>query len=144
MHRGRGCRRRDPWLAAAACFVSGLLWALGLTAEVNAQAQGQAPSQAPSQVSTAAPAPATTTPDAALVDEGRRRYTGMCARCHGLNLVTTGIGFDLRRFPREDKERFVRSINKGLKAMPAFEGSIKPAEIDALWAYIGAVNGWGP
>ena len=75
---------------------------------------------------------------------GRRSYTSMCARCHGLNLVTTGgIGYDLRSFPRDGKERFLRSVNKGLRAMPAWEGVARPEQIEAIWAYIGSVNGWG-
>ncbi len=129
---------------ARAGVVLGVVWALG--PQLAAQAQPVSPPMSP-PVSAQVFAPVATSisaPDPALVDDGRRRYTGMCARCHGLNLVTTGIGFDLRRFPRDDKERFVRSITKGLKAMPAFEGNIKPVEIEALWAYIGSVNGWLP
>lgn len=75
-------------------------------------------------------------------DRGRRSYTSYCARCHGLNLVTTGAAFDLRTFPAQDKERFVRSVSKGLRAMPAWESMLKPGELDAIWAYIGSVNGW--
>ncbi|MCU0805096.1 MAG: cytochrome c [Burkholderiales bacterium] len=78
------------------------------------------------------------------VAAGRKLYTSLCARCHGLNLVTSGaIGYDLRTFPKGDKERFVRSVNKGIRAMPAWEGVIKPDQVDAIWAYVGSVNGWG-
>jgi len=76
------------------------------------------------------------------VAAGRRFYTGYCTRCHGINLVTVGIGFDLRTFPKDDKERFLRSVNKGVRNMPAFEGIAKPEQIEAIWAYIGSVNGW--
>jgi cytochrome c55X len=78
----------------------------------------------------------------AAAERGRKTYTSYCARCHGLNLVTTGAAFDLRTFPANDKERFTRSVNKGLRAMPAWETIAKPGEIDAIWAYIGSVNGW--
>lgn len=79
--------------------------------------------------------------DPAQVDKGKARYTSSCARCHGLNLVTNGaIGFDLRRFPPDDKERFVRSVSKGLRAMPAWETILQPGEIDALWAYVMSVQ----
>ncbi len=79
----------------------------------------------------------------AAADLGRKTYTSYCARCHGFNLVMVTGTFDLRLFPRHDKERFVRSVSKGLRAMPAWEGNLKPEEIDAIWAYIGSVNGWG-
>ena len=81
--------------------------------------------------------------DAAFVDLGRKTYTSFCARCHGVNLVMVTGTFDLRRFPQDEKERFVRSVSKGVRAMPAWEGNVKPEEIDAIWAYVGSVNGWG-
>ena len=74
---------------------------------------------------------------------GRKTYTSYCARCHGFNLVMVTGTFDLRRFPQEEKERFVRSVLKGVRAMPAWEGTVKPGEIEAIWAYVGSVNGWG-
>ena len=79
---------------------------------------------------------------AALADQGRRVYMSLCARCHGLNLVSNGIGFDLRQFPQDNPERFRNSVSKGLRAMPAWEGVLKPGELEALWAYIGSVNHW--
>ena len=42
----------------------------------------------------------------------------------------------------EDQERFVSSVSRGVRAMPAWEGTVKPEEIEAIWAYIGSVNGW--
>jgi mono/diheme cytochrome c family protein len=86
--------------------------------------------------------PAAHAGDQAAVERGRKSYTSYCARCHGLNLVTTGAAFDLRTFPARDKERFIRSVNKGLRAMPAWETIAKPGEIEAIWDYIGSVNGW--
>jgi cytochrome c55X len=79
-------------------------------------------------------------PDA--TEAGRKLYVNSCQRCHGINLVTGGIGFDLRTFPAQEKERFVRSVTNGLRAMPAWGGSLKPEQIDLLWVYIGSVNGW--
>ena len=88
----------------------------------------------------AAQAQPTTAPDPAAA--GRKIYISACQRCHGIDLVTSGIGFDLRSFPQHDKERFVRSVTDGLRAMPAWGATLKPAQIDLLWAYIGSVNGW--
>jgi len=81
-------------------------------------------------------------PDAA--EAGRKLYVSSCLRCHGIELATNGIGFDLRTFPQHDKERFVRSVTQGLRAMPAWGETLKPEQIDLIWAYIGAVNGWKP
>ena len=88
---------------------------------------------APAQVT----APAPTEPSA--VDAGKRLYTSYCARCHGLNMVTTSAAFfDLRTFPRDDKSRFVESVTKGKRAMPAWGGALKEPDIDLLWTYVTA------
>jgi len=77
------------------------------------------------------------------VHDGKRLYTSYCTRCHGVNLVSSGGAFfDLRTFPRDDKERFMRSVKEGKRAMPAWGGIIKPPEMEAIWAYIVSVNGW--
>jgi mono/diheme cytochrome c family protein len=90
----------------------------------------------------AAPAQ-TQAPTSEEVQAGRRLYVSYCTRCHGVNLVSGGGAFfDLRTFPSNDKERFMRSVKEGKRAMPAWEGIIKPQEMEALWAYIGSVNGW--
>ena len=75
-------------------------------------------------------------------EAGRKIYVSSCTRCHGINLATNGIGFVGRTFPQGDKERFVRSVMNGKGAMPAWAGTLKPEQIDLLWAYIGSVNGW--
>jgi mono/diheme cytochrome c family protein len=79
---------------------------------------------------------------ASAAEAGRKVYISSCQRCHGINLVTSGIGFDLRTFPQHEKERFVRSVNQGLRAMPAWGGSLKAEQLELIWAYVGSVNGW--
>jgi cytochrome c55X len=93
-------------------------------------------------VRVAASAQEATAAGAPDVDAGRRLYVSSCQRCHGINLATNGIGFDLRTFPQDDKERFVRSVTNGLRAMPAWSATLQPEQIDLIWAYVGAVNGW--
>jgi mono/diheme cytochrome c family protein len=74
--------------------------------------------------------------DPANIDKGKRLYTSYCARCHGLNMVSTGAGFfDLRQFPADDKKRFFKSVNEGVRAMPAWSSQLKPEELEQLWAY---------
>ncbi len=75
-------------------------------------------------------------------EAGRKLYVSSCQRCHGIKLATNGIGFDLRTFPQHDKERFLRSVTNGKGAMPAWGGTLKPEQMDLIWAYIGSVNGW--
>jgi mono/diheme cytochrome c family protein len=78
----------------------------------------------------------------AQAEAGRQIYVSSCQRCHGINLATNGIGFDLRTFPQNDKERFLRSVTNGLRAMPAWGSTLKPEQMDLIWAYMGSVNGW--
>jgi cytochrome c55X len=82
------------------------------------------------------PAPAAS-PD--NIAAGKRLYTNYCARCHGLNMMTTSAAvLDLRTFPKQDKTRFIESVTKGKGAMPAWGGALKDADLDQLWAYVSA------
>jgi cytochrome c55X len=104
--------------------------------------QAQSP---PTAATSAVPATALATPAEAAeaAEAGRKVYTSFCTRCHGVNLVTNGgLGADLRQFPADGRERFNRGVLKGLRAMPAWEGTIKPEQVDQLWAYVAVVNGW--
>jgi mono/diheme cytochrome c family protein len=75
--------------------------------------------------------------DPARVDAGKRLYVSYCARCHGLNMAVTGAAFfDLRTFPKDDKPRFVESVTRGKREMPAWGAILKTPEIDLLWAYV--------
>ena len=105
-----------------------------VTAVIGAAAPALAPTLALAQDAAADPA--------VRIEAGRKVYISSCQRCHGINLVSNGIGYDLRTFPAHDKARFVRSVNEGLRAMPAWSATLKPAQLELLWAYIGAVNGW--
>jgi mono/diheme cytochrome c family protein len=78
---------------------------------------------------------------AATVAAGRKIYTSNCARCHGINMVTTGGGFfDLRKFPLDQRERFNISVTKGIRGMPAWGDTLKPEDLDALWAYVASAQ----
>lgn len=97
--------------------------------------QGAPPGTAPGDSGNVAPAPVVAGP--ALAKQGKRLYALVCARCHGLNMALTGEStFNLREFPLDQKERFVESVTKGKRAMPAWGGMVSPEEIEALWAYI--------
>jgi mono/diheme cytochrome c family protein len=70
------------------------------------------------------------------VSKGRQLYTSFCARCHGVNMVTTGAAFDLRSFPSDQPDRFERSVNQGVRTMPAWGAILKPADVQALWHFV--------
>ncbi len=76
------------------------------------------------------------TPTVELVERGRATYTSYCVRCHGVNMVTTGSAFDLRRFPHDQRERFEQSVLNGVRAMPAWKALLQPEDVSALWAYV--------
>jgi mono/diheme cytochrome c family protein len=81
----------------------------------------------------ASPSPA----DPQMIAAGQRMYKDYCQRCHGLNMVSPGGAFfDLRKFPTDQKSRFVNSVVHGKRAMPAWGAVLEPDEIDLLWAYV--------
>lgn len=78
--------------------------------------------------------------EAGEAEEGRRVYHTYCVLCHGPNMVNASTGnTDLRRFPLDQKERFVASVTKGKKGrreMPAWGDLLSEEQLEALWAYV--------
>ncbi len=78
-------------------------------------------------------------PSPELVSQGKGLYRQLCSTCHGVNMVNPGTSsFDLRMFPREDRDRFVGSVTHGKNSMPAWGDMLQPDEIEVLWAYVRA------
>lgn len=98
-----------------------------------------APGQSSGMTGATSPAAgaAESAPPAEQVVQGRRLYAQLCSHCHGIRMVNPGnSSFDLRRFPHDDKARFVNSVTHGKNTMPAWGDMLKPEEIEVLWAYI--------
>jgi len=72
----------------------------------------------------------------AQIKQGAEIYSQNCAPCHGTHMADPQGAFDLRKFPHDDKSRFVNSVTKGKQNMPPWGDVFKPEEIDALWAYV--------
>ena len=70
------------------------------------------------------------------VKRGAEVYALNCSPCHGPRLYGEESAFDLRSFPRNERERFITSVTRGKNQMPPWGGLIKPEEIEALWAYV--------
>ena len=76
------------------------------------------------------------------VAAGQAVYNRTCVHCHGRNMVNSGTTvYDLRRFPQDDKPRFLESVNNGKGNMPSWKGRLKDEEIEALWAYVATRGG---
>jgi mono/diheme cytochrome c family protein len=105
--------------------------------------RGRRPIACALALAAAAPAASSQAASPEQVEAGRKLYVASCERCHGINLATSGIGFDLRTLSPHEKERFLRSVTNGLRAMPAWGGTLKVEQMELIWAYIGSVNGWG-
>jgi len=70
-------------------------------------------------------------------ESGEELYDLGCANCHGKNMVNPGTSsFNLKQFPKDDKQRFVNSVNSGKGFMPAFGEVFDAEEIESLWIYV--------
>jgi mono/diheme cytochrome c family protein len=70
------------------------------------------------------------------VKKGSTIYSQNCSPCHGPRMLDPQGAFDLRTFPKDDRNRFVTSVSKGKNQMPPWGGLLAPADIEALWAYV--------
>jgi mono/diheme cytochrome c family protein len=67
---------------------------------------------------------------------GAEIYARNCSPCHGARMLDPQGAFDLKKFPRGERERFFNSVTKGKNQMPPWGGLLKPEELDALWLYV--------
>ena len=67
---------------------------------------------------------------------GAELYAVNCSPCHGARMQDPGAAFNLRRFPRDQRERFVNSVTRGKNQMPPWGDFFKPEQLEALWAYV--------
>ncbi len=52
--------------------------------------------------------------------------------------------YDLRRYPQERRDDFLRTLHEGKGAMPAWGDILTEAEMDALWRYVATRGGKEP
>src|SRR5262245_27683491 len=63
-------------------------------------------------------------------------YERNCSPCHGPRMRDSQVPVDLRKFPPDQKQRFMTSVIKGKNQMPPWGSLFKPEEIEAIWAYV--------
>ena len=67
---------------------------------------------------------------------GSEIYARNCSPCHGPRMQDAQGAFDLRKFPSDQKGRFVASVTKGKNTMPPWGDVLTAEDLDALWAYV--------
>jgi mono/diheme cytochrome c family protein len=67
---------------------------------------------------------------------GAAIYSRNCSPCHGSRMQNPESAFDLRKFPPDQRERFVSSVTHGKNQMPPWGDLLSTAEVEALWAYV--------
>jgi mono/diheme cytochrome c family protein len=70
------------------------------------------------------------------IKAGADIYARNCSPCHGARMLEPQGAFDLREFPHDARERFVSSVTRGKNQMPPWGDLLKPADVEALWAYV--------
>jgi mono/diheme cytochrome c family protein len=75
--------------------------------------------------------------------EGWRQYNVHCARCHGQDALPNPVAANLLVSlapggPAADPAAFTKVVLEGRpsRGMPGFKGSIEPAQVDAMHAYL--------
>ena len=72
--------------------------------------------------------------DAAL---GREIYQDTCAACHGRDMVSSGLAFDLRKFPLAEFDRFQNAVLNGKPpGMPGWRSQLSAEDVKAIWDYV--------
>jgi mono/diheme cytochrome c family protein len=72
----------------------------------------------------------------AQVRLGAEIFERNCSPCHGPRMQNPEAAFDLRKFPRNQHDRFINSVARGKNQMPPWGDMLKTDEIEALWAYV--------
>jgi mono/diheme cytochrome c family protein len=75
--------------------------------------------------------------------EGWRQYSVQCARCHGQDALPNPVAANLLTSlrpggPINTPEKFAQVVSEGRpdRGMPGFKGTVSPAQIEAMYAYL--------
>lgn len=69
--------------------------------------------------------------------QGKELYDNNCQTCHGEDMVNPGtVSYDLRKFPKESKGRFLDSVSNGKNGMPSWKSVLSGDDMERLWLYV--------
>jgi mono/diheme cytochrome c family protein len=71
-----------------------------------------------------------------VVRKGAELFAVNCSPCHGPRMQGSESAFDLRKFPPDQRERFLNSVTRGKNQMPPWGDALSSDQLDALWAYV--------
>jgi mono/diheme cytochrome c family protein len=70
-------------------------------------------------------------------EQGKTLYDINCQTCHGEDMVNPGtVSYDLRKFPKESKSRFLESVSNGKNGMPSWKSVLSMDDLEHLWLYV--------
>jgi mono/diheme cytochrome c family protein len=69
------------------------------------------------------------------VRKGAETFATFCSPCHGERMENPEL-FNLKKFPPDQRARFINSVTNGKNAMPPWRGQLQSEDIEALWAYV--------
>jgi cytochrome c6 len=86
---------------------------------------------------------------AANIKQGEQIFNAICSACHarGGNVIMGNKTLNkeaLEKYGMDSADKIISQINNGKNAMPAFQGRLKPQEIQNVTAYVlmKAEQGW--
>ena len=141
--RGAQKKPRSVATAEALFILAAVAAAIGIGVIGFFLGRDTAPKKSSGSATPTVTAPATTTattPSAA--EAGKALFVSSCGSCHTLKDAGTSgaVGPNLDDL-KPDAARVAKQVTNGGKIMPSFKGSLTPAQITAVSAYVASVAG---
>ena len=74
--------------------------------------------------------------NAEQIQKGSATYAQFCANCHNPRMEGAQGPLDLTKFPKNQRNQFIKAVFDGKGIMPPWRGAISEEEAANLWAYV--------